>query len=158
MDSRLQNIAQFKNQRNEVKLPMPVFFSQQKAYCICLCLKVHYFSAGGLLLQCQTLSNLFSCLWISHCLPFSFFRWSFCTTKARWSHRCVSTARSCTFWRRVPCMWGEFQGDIYTEIFCSFMVKLYIWPASQFLRRYRIPNSGAALRAGTNDECPVRVN
>ena len=43
------------------------------------------------------------------------------------------------------------------DVFYSLMV-IYIRPMSQLLMRDRIPNSGAASRAVTNDECPVRVN
>lgn len=47
----------------------------------------------------------------------------------------------------------EFQTNL--NIFVVFlMVTLCIWLPSQFLKR----NSGAALRAVTNDECPVRFN
>lgn len=154
----LQKIAQFKNQHNEVKLTMTVifvvvvvFFSQRKACCVCSCFKSSLFSAGRL--QCQTLSDFFSSLWISHCFSFSFFRWSFSTIKARVSQYCKGLhlqEAGVPHVRRVPRKCGHI-------LFLNGHF-VYVAYTSQVLRRNRIPNSGAALRAVTNDECPVRVN
>lgn len=71
----------------------------------------------------------------------------------------VGAAR-CSAFRRSPVNAdrgkGEFQGNL--DIFCPLIVIYHIWPTSHLSRRNRIPNSGANLKAVTNDECPVRVN